>query len=183
MSTPPANYIGLPYRIAVLCYLYDRDDNLLLLHRVKSPNADMYSPIGGKLELETGEGPHDCAIREIKEETGLTLAPGDVRLTGIVSECAYEGETHWLMYLFEIMRPIGHDEVHWTHFDEGKLEWIPLDRVPDLPIPDTDRQIIGPLIQEHRGGFFMVHIDCSQQPMTWTIHESIKAPIAATSNK
>ena len=65
----------------------------------------------------------------------------------------------------------------------GRLEWIPLDRVPHLPIPETDREIIGPLIQEHRGGFFMVHIDCSQQPMTWTIHESIKAPIAATSNK
>lgn len=179
MSTPPANLAGLPYRIAVLCYLYDHDGNQLLLHRVKPPNADMYSPIGGKLELEIGEGPHDCAIREIREETGLEIPPEDIHLTGVVSECAYEGQTHWLMYMFEIMRPIGHVELQWEHFDEGRLEWISADKIQDLPIPETDRSIIGPLIQEHRGGgFFMVHIDCSQQPMTWTVHESIKVPVA-----
>ena len=45
----------LPYRIAVLCYLYDDDGNLLLLHRKQNPNRGMYSPIGGKLDLASGE--------------------------------------------------------------------------------------------------------------------------------
>ena len=45
--TLPANHIGLPYRIAVLCYLYDEHGKQLLLHRIKPPNADRYSPIGG----------------------------------------------------------------------------------------------------------------------------------------
>jgi len=39
----------LPYKIAVLCYLYDEHDQLLLLHRLKEPNAGNYSPIGGEI--------------------------------------------------------------------------------------------------------------------------------------
>ncbi|MCP4067415.1 MAG: hypothetical protein GY741_03955, partial [Phycisphaeraceae bacterium] len=46
---------GLPYRIAVLCYLWTEDDRLLMLHRRKHPNPDMYSPIGGKMEISLGE--------------------------------------------------------------------------------------------------------------------------------
>ena len=80
---------SLPHRIAVLCYLYDGDGCVLLLHRKQNPNLGMYSPIGGKLKVTTGEGPHECALREIREETGLTLRGEDLRLTGIVSERAY----------------------------------------------------------------------------------------------
>ena len=44
----------LPYRVAVLCYLYDHEGRLLLLHRCKAPNSGRHSPIGGKLELAEG---------------------------------------------------------------------------------------------------------------------------------
>ena len=44
----------LPYKIAVLCYPYDKDDRLLLLKRNKAPNANQYSPIGVKLEAVVG---------------------------------------------------------------------------------------------------------------------------------
>jgi 8-oxo-dGTP diphosphatase len=183
MTDPSAPHVGLPYRIAVLCYLYDRHDRLLLLHRAKAPNKGMYSPIGGKLELDEGEGPHDCARREVQEETGIRLDPKHIRLNGIVSECAYEGETHWLIYLFEVTRPVDPEEVHWTDFDEGTLEWVALDDVESLPIPQTDRHIMFPLVREHRGGFFMVHIDCSVQPMTWRVCESWPADVAPESHK
>jgi 8-oxo-dGTP diphosphatase len=165
----------LPYKIAVLCYLYDADGHVLMLHRRKQPNAGMYSPIGGKLEVTQGEGPHECAVREIHEEAGLRVAHEEVRLTGIVSERAYEGQTHWLIFLFEVLRPIDRDEVHTMDFDEGRLEWVDVSRVHELAIPETDAKFMWPLVQEHRGGFFMVHIDCSVQPMTWTVTESVKA--------
>ena len=71
---------ALPHRIAVLCYLYDERGRLLLLHRRKNPNIGMYSPIGGKLETSTGEGPHDCAVREIQEETGVEIDHDDLRM-------------------------------------------------------------------------------------------------------
>ena len=73
-----------PYQIAVLCYLYDSERRLLLLHRNKMPNKGLYSPIGGKLEVTTGESPHQCAVREIFEETGVSLRPIDLGLRGII---------------------------------------------------------------------------------------------------
>ncbi|MCI0675209.1 MAG: NUDIX domain-containing protein [Phycisphaerales bacterium] len=167
--------MSLPYKIAVLCYLYDEQGHLLLLHRNKAPNAGMYSPIGGKLEMIDGEGPHQCAVREIFEEAGMRIGLDEVRLCGIVSERAYEGQTHWMIFLFELTRPVSRDEIRTMKFNEGQLEWVPTDKVADLPIPDTDRQFMWPLVQSHRGGFFMVHIDCSVTPMKWTVTESVKA--------
>jgi len=113
-------------------YLYDADGRLLLLHRVKNPNAGFYSPIGGKLEASIGEGPHQCAVREIHEESGVVVADEDVRLCGVVTERAYEGETHWLIFLFEVTRPVDPDEVVTYEIDEGKLEWIPTEDVAGL---------------------------------------------------
>src|SRR5262245_37439029 len=170
--------MSLPYKIAVLCYLYDDQGHVLMLHRNKQPNAGMYSSIGGKLELSQGEGPHECAVREIYEEAGLRIDPSLVRLTGIVSERAYEGQTHWLIFLFEVLRPIGRQEVVNMHFDEGRLEWVDIESVHELPIPQTDREFMWPMVRSHRGGFFMVHIDCSVEPMRWTVTESVKADAA-----
>ena len=176
-AVPPSPYdlgpgSALPYRIAVLCYLYDEHGSVLMLHRRKPPNVDMYSPIGGKLEVAQGESPHECALREIREEAALQLAPSELRLAGIVSETAYQGETHWLIFLFEVTRAIGRHEIPHADFDEGRLEWVPADRVADLPIPETDRLIMWPNVRRHHGGFFMVHIDCRQAPMTWRVWES-----------
>ncbi|MHC4948953.1 MAG: NUDIX domain-containing protein, partial [Planctomycetota bacterium] len=114
--------MNLPHRTAVLCYLYDGDGHVLLLHRSKNPNAGMYSPVGGKVDVHLGEGPHECAVREIREEVGLDVPFEDVRLTGIVSERAYEGEKHWLIFLFEVTRPVGPGQVERMEFEEGRLE-------------------------------------------------------------
>lgn len=172
MPTPPVDHGSLPYRIAVLCYLRDEDGRVLMLHRHKAPNKGMYSPIGGKLEVGEGEGPTDCAIREIHEEAGVTVSAEEVHLLGVVSETAYQQETHWLIFLFEVMRTIGHDEIASMEFDEGVLEWVDPDRVADLDIPETDRQVMWPMVNRHRGGFFMAHIDCRTEPFTWTVQES-----------
>jgi len=167
----------LPYRVAVLCYLYDEEGRLLLLHRSKAPNSGRHSPIGGKLELAEGESPHACAIREIEEEAGLSLSDEEIRLMGMVSETSYENTTHWLIFLFEVTRPVSHDEIPLMEFDEGRLEWIPVESVESLDIPDTDRKALWPAVQKHRGGgFFTIHIDCAVDPFTWKQLESIPAP-------
>jgi len=172
---PAHDVRSLPYRVAVLCYLYDDAGCVLMLHRAQEPNMGMYSPIGGKVEVARGESPHDAAAREIMEEVGLEIAAVDLHLTGIVSETAYEGEHHWLIFLFEVMRPVRHDEIASMHFKEGDLEWVKIEDVEGLDIPTTDRQIMWPLVRAHRGGgFFMVHIDCSVRPMKWEVRESHK---------
>jgi ADP-ribose pyrophosphatase YjhB (NUDIX family) len=144
----------------------------LLLHRRKQPNPGMYSPIGGKLEISQGEGPHECALREIREEAGISLPIDGVRCMGVVSEKAYQGEMHWLIFLFETTRPVDHALVPEKEFDEGRLEWVPFEDVANKNIPWTDREIMWPAVRKHRGGFFMVHIDCSTQPPTHHMSES-----------
>ncbi len=168
----PHDVRGLPYKIAVLCYLYDTQGRLLLLHRRKPPNRDLYSPIGGKLEASQGEGPHECALREIREEASIELRADEIKLISIVSERAYEGHEHWLIFLFEALRPIDPNEIPHQEFDEGRLEWHRVEDIENLPIPQTDRDVMWPSVCKHRGGFFMVHIDCSETPMRPQILES-----------
>lgn len=148
---------------------------MLLLHRAKAPNFDLYSPIGGKLEQATGESPTACAVREIREEANIDVHPDDLHLTGIISECAYEGETHWLLFLYEVTVQVRVDRVE---FEEGRLEWHPIDEIAGLKIPETDRQVIWPTFLEHRGGFFMLHLDCRCDPMTWSLDQSIKPAVS-----
>lgn len=164
--------MDLPYRIAVLCYLFDARGRLLLLHRRKHPNLDLYSPIGGKLEQARGESPTQCAVREIHEEVGLRVAPESLHLTGIVSETAFQGQTHWLMFLYELTCPVSVAE---ASFEEGRLEWHPREALDHLPIPETDRQIIWPLFWTYRHRFFMAHIDCTGPTLTWRVEQPAAA--------
>jgi 8-oxo-dGTP diphosphatase len=166
---------NLPYKIAVLCYLYDQDNRLLLLHRNKEPNLGNFSPIGGKLEASIGESPHACAIREIHEESGVVVTPSDIRLSGMLAETAFEGETHWLIFLYEVTRPIDVAEISSMEIDEGSLTWVAIEDVESHNIPNTDREIIWPLVKQHRGGFFAVDIDCSSRPFAWEVKEEWKA--------
>ncbi len=162
-----------PYQIAVLCYLYDSERRLLLLHRNKMPNKGLYSPIGGKLEVTTGESPHQCAVREILEETGVSLRPIDLGLRGIISEESYEQTNHWLIFIYEVKRPIKPEEIESYEMDEGQLEWVLHDKVGHSNIPETDRRVLWPLIQEHKNGFFMAHIRCDGSELDWEVTESI----------
>ncbi|WP_432798619.1 NUDIX hydrolase [Poriferisphaera sp. WC338] len=159
----------LPYKIAVLCYLFDEDGQVLLLHRRRPPNQDLYSPVGGKLEQGIGESPTTCAVREIYEETGLTVTASDLHLTGIVSEAGFDDRMHWLMFLYEVTHPV---KVTRTSFDEGTLEWHSREKIGKLPIPHTDRDVIWPQFWAHRGGFFMAHIDCHKGSTEFSLEQS-----------
>ena len=60
-------------RNTTLCYIQS-GGNYLLLHRTKKKNDqshDKWLGIGGKFEDK--ESPEDCILREVLEETGLTL--------------------------------------------------------------------------------------------------------------
>ena len=62
-----------PIFSTTLCYL-EREDAYLMLHRVKKQddyNHDKWVGVGGK--FERFESPEDCLLREVREETGLTL--------------------------------------------------------------------------------------------------------------
>lgn len=166
----PDHAAALPYRIACLCDLRDKDGRVLLLKRNKSPNLGLCSPIGGKLDMATGESPAQCARREIQEEAGIDVPISRLHLIGLVSECAFEGKGHWLMFVYRVLDPV---EVPPQEIREGQLEWYTWEQIEHLPLPETDRQIIWPLVRRHepqhpgeRPGFFAVHIDCRGQGET-----------------
>ncbi len=159
---------ALPYRISVLCYLFDRDGRTLLIHRRKEPNCDLYSPIGGKLEMTIGESPTTCAVREIAEEAGLTVRIQNLHLTGIISEAGYENTGHWLMFLYELTHPV---ELPPMTIREGRLEWHDPQHIMQLPIPQTDREIIWPMFWLYRGRFFMGHINCHNGRLEWSLEQ------------
>lgn len=158
----------LPYCVSVLCYLFNEDGQMLLLHRRKPPNLHQYSPVGGKLDQAAGESPTACAVREIREETGLVVHPRDLHLTGIVSEAGYGDERHWLMFLYEVIDPVA---TCGGTFEEGTLCWHDPATIDDLDIPQTDRQIIWPLFWRYRRQFFVVHINCSGGELSWRLEQ------------
>ncbi|MCC7518359.1 MAG: NUDIX domain-containing protein [Verrucomicrobiae bacterium] len=148
---------------------------MLMLHRRQNPNRGFWSPFGGKLQTRVGESPHQCAARETFEETRFRFAPEDFHLAGIVSEQGYEGETHWLMFLFELKPRL--NRLPPPH-EEGDFEFVPLDEVPQRRIPLSDRNVLWPLFQKNRGGFFAVSIHCEGPDgatQSWRVEQEFSA--------
>ena len=162
--------MGLPYRIATLLYVFNDANDVLLMHRNHAPNAGLWSPCGGKLETATGESPYACAIREAREEIGLSLSPSDLHLWGLLSEEAYQGDAHWLIFLFEIRKSV--NSLPPPH-EEGTFRFVPPAQIATLPIPESDREVLWPLLWKHRGGFFSAHgSPTASGGFQWILHES-----------
>ena len=166
--------MNLPYKISTLVYCFNAQNQILLLERAREPNRGLWSPCGGKLRTSLGESPYACACREIREELGLTVSPVDLHLAGIVSEHGYQGQSHWLMFLFELKTnilslPPPHPEGIFRFFAQNQLA--------TLPLPQTDREQIWPLFWKHRGGFFAAHCHCHPDGHNeWTLEESQPSP-------
>ena len=162
--------MALPYKVATLLYAFNQAGETLLLERCREPNLGFWSPAGGKLDLAVGESPYTCACREAAEELGVVLTARDLHLAGMVSERGYEGQAHWLMFLFEIKRPL--TAVPPPH-PEGVFRFFPLAELTRLRLPRTDREQIWPLFLKYRGGFFSAHCHChSNGRDEWTIEEA-----------
>lgn len=150
---------SLPYKISTLVYLRHEDGRLLLLERKKAPNDGFWSPVGGKLEMPTGESPFEAAAREVHEEVGIQVGTEDLHLFAMIAEKNYENRCHWLMFLFDCKHrlsqlPPDMEEGHFGFFSEAELAGI--------NIPATDRQALWPLYLHRRDGFTALRADCAK---------------------
>lgn len=132
-----------------LCYI-EQDGKYLMLHRVKKEvdfNKDKWIGIGGKFEDK--ESPEDCALREVREETGLTMT--DYRYRGIVTFISDRWPTEY-MHLFTCTGFSG----ELCDCDEGDLEWIDKKRLLELPMWEGDRIFLRLLDED--GPFFSLKL-------------------------
>lgn len=135
--------------LTTLCYI-EKDDAYLMLHRVKKENdinKDKWIGIGG--HFENVESPEECLLREVKEETGLTLH--SYRFRGLVTFVTLQGVAEY-MCLFTSDDFSG----ELLECDEGDLEWVPKARFPELNLWEGDYIFLRLL--EERETFFSLKL-------------------------
>ncbi len=120
-------------KLATLCYI-KRDGKTLMIYRNKKENdyhEGKWNGIGGK--LEQGETPEECAVREIYEETGLTVR--NPKLKGMITFPLFDGKDDWYVFVFVINEFSG----ELIDSPEGTLEWIPDEKILELNLWDGDK--------------------------------------------
>ncbi len=117
-------------KLATLCYVREgtpEQGRTLMLHRIKKANdmhAGKWNGLGGK--LEPGETPEECAIREVREESGLHII--DPVLRGIITFPQFNQGDDWYTYIFVANRYRG----ELIDSNEGVLAWVDNDKLFDL---------------------------------------------------
>ena len=132
--------------ILATLYYVKQNNCTLMIHRDKRPNdihAGKWNGLGGK--FEAGESPEDCVIREVREESGLTIrAP---HLHGLLTFTNFKGND-WYVFVYtarEFEGQLARDA------PEGRLAWIPDEEILRLPLWDSDA-IFLPWLEQ--GSFF-----------------------------
>ena len=144
-----------------LCYI-TRGDEVLLLHRVKKENdlnRDKWIGFGGG--FEDGESPEDCVLREVREETGLTLTSW--RYRGIVTFVSdrWEGE---YMHLFTAD---GFEGEIIPDCNEGEIQWVRKKDFAALPQWEGDRIFLRLL--EEDAPFFSLKLTYEGEKLTGAV--------------
>lgn len=129
-------------KLATLCYV-QKENKTLMLYRNKKENdyhEGKWNGLGGKFEL--GESPEDCAIREIKEEAGLTVK--NLIMKGFITFPLFDEVDDWHVFLFVI------DKFEGELIDspEGKLEWIENDKLSEINLWEGDKIFIPWLFED-----------------------------------
>lgn len=129
-------------KLTTLCYI-EQNECYLMLHRTKKEkdeNHDKWIGVGGK--FEEGESPEECLLREVKEETGLTLTRYQFR--GIVTFVSDEWGTEY-MHLFTADTYEG----ILKECEEGELVWVPKKQINNLTLWEGDKVFLQLLDEKH----------------------------------
>ena len=110
--------------LTVLCLLED-GDKILLQNRVKKDWRGYALPGG---HVEPGESFVDAVIREMKEETGLTVI--SPKLVGVKQFPTENGR--YVVLLFKATEWSG----NLLSSDEGQMEWIKYERLSEIRTVD-----------------------------------------------
>lgn len=127
--------------LSTICYI-EKEGKYLMLHRTKKKNdinKEKWLGIGGKFEDK--ESPEECIIREVKEETGLTL--NSVSLRGILTFINTICETEYI-FVFTSNNFTG----NLIECNEGDLQWVDKEKVTSLNLWEGDKIFIEKIKEE-----------------------------------
>jgi len=136
--------------LTTLCYI-EKDKPYLMMHRVSKQNdlnQGKWIGVGG--HFIEGESPEECLLREVKEETGLTLTA--YKLRGIITFVSDEWGCEYMhLYTADAFEgTLGAKEMEAC--SEGILKWIPKEEIFDLNLWEGDK-IFLKLLLDNKGMF------------------------------
>ena len=114
--------------VPAACIVMTRDNQVLLIQRKNEPCQGQWAFPGGFMNIdETAEA---AAVRELQEETGITLSETDIFQVGAYTAVDRDPRERviTIAYLAEIDAPVpvkGSD-------DAARAQWFPLDALPPL---------------------------------------------------
>ena len=117
------------------------------IKKEKDLNKDKWIGIGEHFEEK--ESPEDCVLREVKEETGLTLL--SYRFRGLIT---FVTDAQWYEYM--CLYTSDKYEGELTECSEGTLEWVPKSRLKELNLWEGDYVFLRLL--EERESFFSLKL-------------------------
>jgi len=100
-----------------ICFI-TRGEHMLLVNRRYPPNMGLWNGVGGR--LERGEDPHAGILREVREETGITVAGAS--FAGVVTWSVDAGVTGG-MHAFVVALEPGFVYETPRPTEEGILDW------------------------------------------------------------
>ncbi len=129
-------------QITVIFACIVKDNQILLTQRdePECPDAHLkWEFPGGK--VDNTETPQESCVREVLEETGLTIETQRILPKAWVTDWEYDwGLQHTILFGY-VCKPISGDLHHKDHHVR-RVEWFDIDKVKDLPTLPAVNDII-----------------------------------------
>ena len=130
-----------------MCMIYDKN-KVVVIDRQKKDWPGITFP-GGHVEL--GESFTDSVIREVNEETGLTIM--SPQLCGIKDWC--ENDCRYIVLFYKTNKFSGNLESS----DEGKVWWEAIENLPNLKLSNDMNDMLRVFLEDDLSEFFYYQKD------------------------
>ena len=149
----------------VTCVMIQNSDTNKVLVQNRKRKYPGWSFPGG--HVERGESFYDCAVREVKEETGLDVS--DLKYCGVVHWAHRETDDRYLCFMYKTTE---FDGELIAETDEGEQFWLGIDELLTTPkekFSSAEQYTLSPLFHEY-GKYSESFVPWSDGESSWESH-------------